>query len=891
MTDLSETEKIIRTLCCWGKTGSEEDPNIFHPALFHMLDVACVAEVLLQPPVTSRFRKVLAEALNVEPNQLVNWLPSILALHDIGKISSAFQSQNSAQLERLRNLGFDLSPLSIHHTLIGQIFLLFENPDITFPHWLKIILRDMTGGHHGRFSSPSDVLQTKALLTRDEPGEWREMRKDTLLMLLTTLNFRLPQNMSEPRNLSAAIMLVTGFTILCDWLGSDEKFFPPSCHIGLEEYLPICRRQASNVVEWAGLTSPTFSTVHPGFKTIFNKLRPPRPIQISIDEIPDECFVNPMLAIIEAPTGEGKTEAALALSHRIAHATGTDELYYALPTTATSNQMYIRVQRYLHENLILPPKVKLVHGQAFLIEDSLHIKLPAYGEDSQPIAMDWFGSKKKGLLSPFGVGTIDQAELGALNVNHVALRLLGLAGKVVIIDEVHAYDVYMTTIIERLLAWLSQIGTSVILLSATLPQARRTALLQAYAGDRDAREFNSTDYPNIFISSGSKQFQIAPKAAQPHRRIQLSEYRGTTGSEREKAIWLVNQIAGGGCACWITNTVDRAQKLYAEVRDIIGKEIDLDLIHSRYCVQDRQILEEEISLKYGPGAENRPYKGIVIGTQVLEQSLDLDFDVMISDIAPVDLLLQRAGRLHRHDRARPPALASPQLWIAIEVNSNGEIVYSSDGAVYSEYILRLTRNVLDSRLALTLPQDYRVLIEAVYNAPPPEANTPLGKAYSDLISKEAKARETALMRLLPTPNPEESFSPSAARLHFDESETSAAWSIAQTRLGEESLNLIPLVRTSPNTAYCLEIEQEVRLDQPASRELQFQLLQRAIRLSHRGVVTSLKNQERPFLFSESAFLRDYFPLWLEDGQTTLSTPYGQYLLRLDSELGFVIKKC
>ncbi len=133
MDDLGESARITHILQCWGKTGLEGDPNIFHPALFHMLDVACVAEVLLQPPSTLRFRKVIADALNTESVQLVRWLPSLIALHDIGKISKPFQSQNNNQMERLKSLGFDVSPLNIHHTLISQIFLQFESPGLSLP--------------------------------------------------------------------------------------------------------------------------------------------------------------------------------------------------------------------------------------------------------------------------------------------------------------------------------------------------------------------------------------------------------------------------------------------------------------------------------------------------------------------------------------------------------------------------------------------------------------------------------------------------------------------------------------------------------------------------------------------------------------------------------------
>lgn len=888
MGQVDNHPSLDRLLQCWGKTSKKGPDDVFHPALYHMVDVASVSQVLLQPPSSARWGNVISQVLGLESANLSAWLPGLIALHDVGKISSAFQAQLPPQAVRLRALGFELAEMNLYHAPIGQVFIDSEGTTLGILSVYKCILRDVIGGHHGQFTSPLDLKQTRLTLLRYEPKEWREMRKATAEILLSAFGFHPPIHLLEPRNMSAAIMAITGFTILCDWLGSDEDYFPPASGIPFQEYLALSRERAHQVVEWAGFHEPSVSLVDPEFQSVFPGLATPRPTQLAIDNIPETLFDQPCMAIIEAPTGEGKTEAALALAHRIARKRNTDEFYYALPTTATSNQMHARVQKFLYGNLNMPVLAKLVHSQAFLLEDTLQIVLPTYGEENQPAALDWFGPKKKALLASYGVGTIDQAELGALNVRHAALRLIGLAGKVLIIDEVHAYDVYMTTIIERLLSWLAEMGTSVILLSATLPEARRATLLRAYSGNRGEVPFPS-NYPGVTVINQKALYHASPQAAQPEKKVDVSFIQFSPGSEREKAQWLVERAGNEGCVCWIANTVGRAQRIYQEIIKLVDQDVACTLIHSRFSVRDRQRLEKEIGERYGPEG-NRPARGIVIGTQVLEQSLDLDFDLMVSDIAPVDLLLQRAGRLHRHNRPRPTKLSVPHLWIAKEIDGEGELNLKTDSAVYAEYILRQTWNALVQRVEINLPDDYRTLIETVYNAPVPMGNDDLARSYQELLAADAAASEKALMRLLPIPDVEESFCAEAARLIFEESETSASWIVAQTRLGEASLNIIPLIVAGSDTARCQGMDGEIQMNRPASREAQIRLLQQSMRVSQRHIVEALKREERPILFSESDYLRDYFPLWLEGNQARVPTRWGMYTLTLDPLLGLVIRK-
>ncbi len=687
-------------------------------------------------------------------------------------------------------------------------------------------------------------------------------------------------------------MELTGFTTLCDWIGSDQRYFPPSPTINIDEYVEISEARASQAIEKAGFTGTFRSGIPTDFSALFSSLTP-RPLQLAIDLIPEKLLKEPSLVIIEAPTGEGKTEAALALAHRITNLNGYDEFYYALPTTATSNQMHDRVQKYLKDQLKVDIAAKLVHGQAFLQQEALNIQPLYNGEDPKrdSIPIDWFNTKKRALLAPFGVGTIDQIELGALNVRHASLRLAGLSGKVIILDEVHAYDIYMTTIISRLLEWLKALGASVILLSATLPDTRRRELLRAFHGNEKIYDIPA-DYPLIVAASSGDFFTSTPKAMQPQRKIGLKFLQFSDNDNTQKANWLAEQVSEGGVACWITNTVNRAQNIYREVQGAAGSDVEVILIHARFPLVQRDELEKLIVSKAGPIKENRPRKMIVIGTQVLEQSLDLDFDLMVSDLAPIDLLLQRAGRLHRHAiTKRWGDHLSPVLYINAPMSDNQPVI-TSDKYVYAEYILLRTWEIIKGLSSLQLPADYRLLVEQVYGEVPTSMMDEQKKALEQLEKQEELARQEAEVRLLPEPDPEELFTSLAARLVFTESETEAGWKVAQTRLGERSLNLVPL---EDHGDFCTLPGSDLPLIKRigASRSDQFLMLRHQVRISNpQQVVDALEKQKEnlPELFTASTLLRDVMPLWLKNSAAEIETAKGRYILKLDPQLGLTINK-
>ncbi len=915
---------LAKLLRLWGKTGQG---GTFHPALFHMLDVGHVAEVLLGREATPRFRTVLARALSVDgPDLLAGWLPLLIALHDVGKVSAPFQGQagqprTRAERERLQAEGFDFGRTGgdrYPHAQIGAVFTQLAWPHLEsgLPRPLVLALRDAIGGHHGEFASGSELSKVSEYLRFEEPPVWSELRSAAY----TTLRERLAPGWRDglalptPQHRTAATMALAGFTILCDWIGSDAECFPIEPRpLSLDSYAQLSRERAQEAVERIGFAPVRPSVVYRGFGELFPNKEHVRPLQKAIDELPEFVLTQPGLYIIEAPTGEGKTEAALALAQRLAAAGASDELYFALPTTATSNQMFGRVQSFINGakggNGGSP--VKLVHGQAFLVEDDLLLRLHDDADRGDATgasaAHEWFAPRKRALLAPFGVGTVDQVELTSLQARHYMLRLFSLAGKVVIIDEVHAYDTYISTVLHRVLEWLAALGSSVILLSATLPTSRHGALARSFARAAPAPRSNEDvgcrqglPYPCIAAYTDSDSVLLSPPAAQPERRLRVEFVNDDT--PRDQAQRLLDLTSGGGAICRICNTVAEAQAVFQAVDEMASDEVQRVLLHSRFPLEERQELEAQVAVWFGPNSPRKPHERyIVIGTQVLEQSLDLDFDVMITDLAPVDLLLQRAGRLHRHVRDRAWRHRAPVLGVQLRRTSDGFPDFGAWGWVYYEFILWRSLLVLQERtdpagqIELSLPSDYRSLIEATYSEDDyamPQDSLYSGKmraAYERYLKEQAKESGEARLRLVPEPTPDSGIA-EGTNIQFEEDSDGGkqGWGIAKTRLGAESITVIPLHRNGAGDILTLHTDGADPLGPGCDRACQLQLLRRSIPVSHPGLVARLltARSESPRWFRDAALLRHAAPLILDGGVAQ----YDDLIVTLDPRLGLVTRK-
>jgi len=391
-------------------------------------------------------------------------------------------------------------------------------------------------------------------------------------------------------------------------------------------------------------------------------------------------------------------------------------LYFALPTQVTSNRIYRRVQEFLAAAIVEPMECRLAHSASWLVDDTPPPRLrPAApgdmeGREHVRAGRSWFASPKKALLANFGVGTVDQALLGIVAAKHFFVRQFGLAGKVVVLDEVHTYDLYTSTLIDALVARLRELQCTVIILSATLTEARRRQLLQV-GQDQPL----SSAYP--LLSGVASPLMEVPCDPPPSKSVAISF------PKKESLVDLALERARrGACVLWIRNTVDEAQATRNALQT--GNHEggpQVALLHSRFPFFRREQLEDDWMERLGVNGARRPREGcVLVSTQVCEQSVDIDADLLITDLAPTDMLLQRLGRLWRHDRPQRPC-AGPEVWITaptVADDASAKAIKEAFGKsafVYAPYVLlRSLHQWRTPRDRITLPGDIRAILEATY---------------------------------------------------------------------------------------------------------------------------------------------------------------------------------
>lgn len=719
--------------------------------------------------------------------------------HDCGKATPAFEIQGPELLvNHCRDAGLPIPPKlhdrnDLPHALAGQLIL---ERWLTRHHGWELpqarSYASTVGGHHGVFASHTQLNLQKDSRHLLGEGPWLEVQDAVLGEVAKNLGAS--SYLGEWARIQLpkpAQILLTSIIIVADWIASNTDYF---------DYTNDLDRRATRAEHaWSALGLPTSWKPTPNTLTIDELLRTrftlprtasARPIQrvaLDISQTIDE----PGLFIIEAPMGIGKTEAALMLAEKLATRLKLGGLVFALPSMATSDAMFSRVRNWLDSATDAPESVSLAHSKAHLNDEYrgiahqgrfAGIEHDGCNQSAQTTAMvhEWLSGRKKGVLASFVIGTIDQVLFAALKSKHVALRHLGLAGKVVIIDEVHAADEYMSVYLDRALEWLGSYGVPVVLLSATLPGQRRQAMVEAYDLGRGAHRpaiptrprprkptpapstspydyLHALDgYPLITATRSNGPVSIVVDAGNRGAAIEVSPI--ADDPETLENVLRMRLIAGG-CAVVIRNTVGRAQQTYAQLSAAFGG--DVTLLHSRFVATERVHREDELRRRFGPPSPDvdRPQRHIVVATQVLEQSLDVDFDVMITDIAPVDLILQRSGRLHRHTRAdRPDPVNEPALFVTGV--DWGEVVPHPDRgsiAVYGEDALLRSLAVLGLPTATTVnvPQDIPRLVQTAYgdNCPkPPAWSESMSAAHVKAVGVRVDRKRRAQNWLLPAPH-------------------------------------------------------------------------------------------------------------------------------------------
>ncbi len=682
-------------------------------------------------------------------------------------------------------------------------------------------------------------------------------------------------------------MFLAGLTSFSDWIGSNEDWFPFGTTEDCSNLRGWFQRRSSSAdkalenIGW-GFRIP-LSPNQKSFAKVFDFS--PRPLQQAVEDVLTDAE-EPLILLVEAPMGEGKTEAAFFAHLELQRRFGHRGLYVALPTKATGNAMFIRTLNFLRrQGGDRKLDLQLSHGAALLSDDFQRLRLsgihdPATGGEIR--AGEWFTHKKRALLSEYGVGTVDQAILPVLPVRHNFVRLWGLANRVVVFDEIHAYDPYTGTLLIHLLRWLLALGSSVVLLSATLPPSIRRKLAEMVGSSLPQ---NEEGYPRISIFYGGAVRQVNFKS-DPSRRHQL-RLAGISPDLEDIFAALEMHLPGNSVGLVLANTVQRAQDLYRLFpegtpmeRDgrRVGKRLpdgtEVYLFHARFPADQRQKREEQVLNTFGK-AGTRDRKKILIATQVAEQSLDLDFDLIVTDLAPVDLILQRAGRLWRHLRTRH--LPEPLLIVAGLVGDAppffGKPLWW--GSVYREDVLLRTWSLLRGLNKLTLPDEIDSLVRAVYEEQVDVPESLRERLEKALMSGEGEAWAKlgqANRAIIGYPDDSSWNEPERFVLHDEDESGVHRTLLAQTRLGDESIVAIPLW---PEDGFQPEAAPEFTTAK--------QWFLRSVSLSRKNVINSLRRQGVPEGWKKSPLLRNCYALTLN--------PDGRWkedaTIRLDNDLGFV----
>ncbi len=727
-----------RAQALWAKKENHDGQELWLPLIAHLIDTDNVIDWLYKVWLNDAQREQLrGDMSETETRKLVRVIGGV---HDIGKATPSFQTKKS--YNRDKELDDELI-----EGLMRQGFSALNEYDPTdhreSPHAIagESLLEDsglnesvgaIIGAHHGKpadqyFDYSFDQLSVypSNYFQSDDEDElkatWEQVQQELINYELKRAGYQSLEDIPEITQQQA--VLLTGLLIMADWIASSEYFnddptrimFPLIPLDQTMDDLNMETRFQKAIMTWDISNhwepQPIFDiNEHYQKRWGFH----PRTVQRLMSEEIGK-IVDPGMVIIEATMGIGKTEIAMTAVEQLSLATGSSGMFMGLPTQATTNAMFSRAEKWvdeLAEESTAKLPIKLMHGKAQFNKENRSLPLATdISDHGSAVINSWF-SGKKSMLADFDIGTIDHLLLMSLKQRHLFLRHLGLSGKVVVIDEIHAYDSYMNSYLKCTLQWLGAYHIPVIALSATLPKKKRKELLEAYYKGKFGHNIkgqtkwaDSQAYPLLTYLDGEevKQFDqfSAPDHQQENKVIRLSCDDETLVTK------VLESIKEGGIAGIVVNTVKRAQ----QISRLIPKNIEKLILHSAFLATDREELEEQLQKTIGKNGD-RPERMVVVGTQVLEQSLDIDFDVLFTDIAPMDLLLQRMGRLHRHQIKRPAKLKEPTTYV-LGINALGDYGDANE-AVYDKYWLMKTDHFLPD--TINIPNDISKLVQKVYDS-------------------------------------------------------------------------------------------------------------------------------------------------------------------------------
>ncbi|MEE3422205.1 MAG: CRISPR-associated helicase Cas3' [Succinimonas sp.] len=752
-------DKLVMSL--WAKK-KESDGQLYWLSLKqHLLDTMNVSRWLWKYWLSESQRRLCINSLcstDSDSNIALNLAAFLGAIHDIGKATPAFQIKKGFRrsnrldemiLSNLEQSGFsELGSLCLadpdmsRHSIAGEYLL--KNRFNVREDIVSII-----GAHHGKpdddVCSVNDQSAYSANYYQNEKNttiqnRWKNVQSSIFNWAMNITSFEDVQQL--PKISKPVQVIYSGLLIMADWIASNCDYFPlVPLESGSSFDINNDERFEKGIQLWCK-NLPFQIHNNPDVENLFRWRFgfEPRDFQRVVYRTTSE-IKDPGILIIEAPMGLGKTEAMLVASEILALKSGSSGLFFGLPTQATSNGMFGRIHAWLKDltgRYGVTQSLRLCHGKAALNEEMSKLLRESSIQDINiddtengcVFVNEWFAGRKKTALDDFVVGTVDGFLRCALKQKHLALRHLGFSKKVVIIDEVHAYDTYMQQYLVEAIKWMGAYGVPVILASATLPKDKRKSLILAYLRGKGFKSrdivFNENisgnSYPLITYTEGKEVKEETNFNNTGDKTVVLKKL-----NEEELLCRVEELLEGGGVIGIIVNTVKKAQILGRDLKNHFGNDTVV-ILHSAFIATDRIVKESNLLDMIGKNG-NRPERKIIIGTQVIEQSLDIDFDVLITDLCPVDLLLQRLGRLHRHERKRPDKHKNPVVYVmgtsdSFDFEKGSEVIYGKF------YLIRTQCYLPD---IICIPSDIPNLVNKVYGMDHPDFSDELNAIYQESI--------------------------------------------------------------------------------------------------------------------------------------------------------------
>ena len=676
----------------WAKTAPKKS------LIDHMLETGIVTECLIDAdgmyrPVLSR----LSEITGCDNNKLSAKIVFICAIHDIGKAHPIFQGRDAETLEILRRKNLNQASFDTrfrHEQYGANIFdrLSAEDVDIKNSDIISQIIRM----HHQKEQKKNSDIDIIKIDDKEKAKKWRHIQKEIYDYIKNVFHFDnlnlINKNISKSE-LFVVQNAILGIMITSDWIASNNYVFDNQPYKNIDEFLKSRKLQALKFLNNEGMIRQQIPVMQ-DFKSAFGFNG--RPVQNDVEKIVHKNDIKCML--IESDCGSGKTEAALYAAAVLGNRSGLSGIYMGLPTGVSAEAIQNRVDEFLTSHGMR--NTKLYTSKSMLLREP----------DKKPI---WTDISRQRLLTSSAVGTVDQVMTVARLARFESVRMNGLASKVLIIDEIHAYDTYMLAVIRGLLMICGELGVPVIMLSATLPISTKKGLL-GVVGNRDMELHNG--YPMIsYVTKDGDVYEQVSNQYMPDKKISC-KLLPILNNNDEIARYAVDAVKDGGCECVIMNTVADAICVYDKIKEKKSDNCKIILYHSRMTINARDKKSREILKMCGKDRSERPERAIIVGTQVLEQSLDIDVDYMIIAICPIDLLFQRIGRYHRHGdegtiRKRVDVGNTVQVLIPADLSNYGGTEY-----VYEKCYLDATVDTIqEHNNHLLIPSGMPDMINYVYS--------------------------------------------------------------------------------------------------------------------------------------------------------------------------------